>query len=1447
MHEHLFNTTTDSNLPDMSDARRALLQKYLRGGLELAPPASSMISRHPSAEPASPSFGQEQIWIHSQLVDDSVLYNEPVTVRRTGPLDVSALKQSLNEIIRRHEAWRTNFAIQNGRLVQVINPSLDLEVPLVDLRALDESERESEALRLATRDARRSFDLSQGPLLRALLIRLSDNDHRLYLTLHQIIFDGVSLYSVFLPELASLYEAFIKGDPSPLPEPPIQYADFAHWQREQTQDEAVSDELAYWKQKLAGAPAALELPTDHTRPAIQTFRGRQLSFKFSQALSESLKALSRREGTTLFMTLLAAFQTMLHRYTDQDDLVVGTVTTSRKRSEFDEMLGFFLNTLVLRTDLSGDPTFRELLGRVRAVTVDALSHDNVPFHRLVKELERERDLGRNPLFQVMFVFEPPLPSPRPGWELSQVDVDAGIARVDLYLELDDRPEGLVGRFRYNRDLFDADTITRMLEHLTTLLEGLVANPERAISDYPLLAETQTARELIQLDDVRPTNLFTTFAKNEIEQSITDRFESQVSKHPKRIAIKSARHEWSYEELDRRVNQVAQAILNLSGEGEERIALLFEHDAPMIAGMLGALKAGKTYVPLDPNHPSERLAKIIEHSEATAVLTDSRNIALARQVWSAVAERSADTALDQIHVSESKAPSPLRSAGALQKCLINIDDENSFGDTISLPVIDPDRLAYILYTSGSTGQPKGVMQNHRNVLHYIRAYTNNLHLNADDRLTLLSSYCFDASVMDIYGALLNGATLYPIDLKQEGLAGLSQTLIEEEITVYHSTPTVYRYFVNTVAQTSVCDFPRQNHRLKSVPLKFPNLRLIVLGGEKVNRADVELYQKHFSDDCIFVNGFGPTEATVVLQNFINKQSRISGDSIPVGFPVEDTEVLLLNKADKPSEIAGEIAIKSKHVALGYWRNPAATSTAFDSSSDLKGVIYKTGDMGRRLPDGSIRFEGRKDFQVKIRGHRVELGEIESALSQHPAVGECVVVANENATGDKRLVAYIVTPTTTFMGGANTPQALIPNPSSNGRGDLRDFLKQKLPEYMLPSSFVILDSLPLTASGKLNRLALPAPVESVNQATIVLPQTPLEKSLTAIWADLLEVEAIGVQDNFFDLGGHSLLAVRLFAQIEKKLDKRLPLATLFQAPTVAQLAAVIQRDWTPEWSSLVAINAIEPAVQPDTKAPFFCVHALGGNVLEYRDLARHVGNARPFYGLQSAGLDGQHAAHTRVEDMAAHYIKEMRELQPVGPYFIGGRSLGGVVAFEMAQQLRAQGAEIGLLALLDTYPSGYAKLLRNEATYAAAIGRGLSRMKSHLANLRSLQVKDKLAYLAKKARFAPSKIKSQLWRRVYRAYENLGKPLPKTLRDIKEFNSLAVRSYVPKVYDGRVTLFWASKDLRTSKDLVEGWRALAGGGLEVHEIPGTHLDIIKEPHVGELAAKLRTCLDTAQTNK
>jgi amino acid adenylation domain-containing protein len=1431
-------------LPGISEAKRRLLEMRLRGEVQQQPAASKSITPLPSDAVRQLSFAQERLWFLNQLTPGSAVFNVPLAVRLSGPIEPQTLERSVNEIVRRHEALRTTFANVDGRALPVSSPELSVKLQLVDLTSLPGESREAKAHSLLSATAAAPFDLAVGPLIRTTLVKLDEEQHVFLVVMHHIVSDGWSLV-LFFQELSTLYVAFTRGEESPLRDLAVQYADYAAWQREWLQGKTLQTQINYWKNKLGGEVPALELPTDRPRPAVQTFNGARRWLTLPEPLTDAVLALSQREGATLFMTMLAAFKVLLYRYTGQEDVIVGSPIANRPQSETESLIGFFLNNLALRSDLSGNPSFRETLARVRTTALEAYANQDVPFEKLIDALKPTRDLSRTPIFQVyfnLFNFGAEIKLPGSDETVSFVEAwaqsDEDLSKFDLtlYAGLQDRELKLA--FVYKTDLFDAATIELMLAHFTALLEAVVAEPDETIANFSLSTGPQ-----VQPKSIRPTNSFIEFRKQEIEQSITDRFASQVEKYAERVAIKTRNHEWTYEQLNTTVNRVAQQIVGTAGAlarngspnstpvCEERIALLFEHDAPMIAGMLGALRAGKTYVPLDPHHPAERLAQIIEHCQATAILTNNKNLALARdlteRVWSAVAERSSNNALDEISPPESKAPS-LRSATPLQNRLLNIVniDHLTRDSQVELPTVDPSQLAYILYTSGSTGQPKGVMQNHRNVLHYIRVYTNNLHLNAADRLTLFSSYCFDASVMDIYGALLNGATLFPIDLKEDGLAGLPEQLIADEITVYHSTPTVYRHFVNELGGATR-------------KFNFTKLRVAVLGGEKVTRADVESYQRHFASDCLFVNGLGPTEATVTLQNFIDKQTKITGESVPIGFPVENTDVLLLNKSGKPAEVCGEIAIKSEHVALGYWKNPEATARAFSTNGDGPHVrTYRTGDMGRRLPDGSIRFEGRKDFQIKIRGFRVELGEIEAVLGSHAQVRECAVVALENNGGDTKLIAYVV------------PTATVPSL----RTELRDFLKQKLPEYMVPGAFIVIDSLPLTASGKLNRRALPAP-ESLECDTVdtrkVDPRTPLQALLVAIWSGLLGVTTIGIDDNFFELGGHSMLAVLLFAQIEKRLGKRLPLATLFQAPTVAQLAAVIQKDWTSEWSSLVAINPVERA-QDISKPPFFCVHALGGNVLEYYDLAKHLGADQPFYGLQSVGLDGSGAPHTRVEDMAAHYIKEMRELQPEGPYFIGGRSLGGMVAFEMAQQLKAQGQTIGLLALLDTYPSGYAKLFRNEGTLRAALARAWKRTKAHLANLQTLSVNDGLSYLFKKARFAPRKLKSQVWRRLYNAYEKLdqsfeilGRPLPRAFRDVKEFNSLAVRDYTPKVYDGKVTLFWASADLRTSIDLVEGWRALAGGGMEVHEIPGSHLDIIKEPHVGELATKLSSCLDRAQS--
>ncbi|HSP61988.1 MAG TPA: amino acid adenylation domain-containing protein [Pyrinomonadaceae bacterium] len=1384
MQEHFSNPAAEPGLATISEAKRALLQKYLRGEVDDDLRSSGAIARRLPATAPQLSFAQERLWFLDQLMPGSPVFNVPIAVRLSTPIDVSALQSSLREIARRHEVFRTTFITVEGKPEPVIAADLDLQLAVVDLTTLRAPEREAEARRLIKEEAQRPFNLACGPLIRTGLIRLSEQESIFLLTMHHIISDGWSIV-LFFQELSALHRAFANGHDSPLAELSIQYADYAAWQREWLRGEVLDRQLSYWKNQLSGELPVLELPTDRPRPAMQTYPGARAGLTLSRELSHALLALSQREGVTLFMTLLAGFKVLLHHYTGQDDIIIGSPIANRPRAETEKLIGFFLNNLALRTDLSGDPGFRELLSRVRKTALDAYANQDVPFEKIIEELKPERDLSRSAIFQIYFNLfsfgdEIDLPGTTPqtisfvdGWLHSEENQ----SKFDLTLYAGLQDETLKLAFVYNSDLFEESSIARMLEHLRSLLTGIVADPETPISDLALSDKPDVS---IAENDIRPANAFARFERSEVEQPITKRFEAIVGKYSTRVAVKTGNHEWSYAELNAKGNQIAHSILKLCRDGEARIALLFAHDAPMIAGMLGVLKAGKTYVPLDPSYPVGRLSQLLGDSQATAIVTNEENLKLARSL-SGVAVLNVD-ALD------SSVPS---------------------GD-LNLS-IDPRNLAYILYTSGSTGQPKGVMQNHRNVLHFIRAYTNNLHVNADDRLTLLSSYCFDAAVMDIYGALLNGATLYPLDIKEYGLNALCETLGQQGITIYHSTPTVYRYFVSEMKGRA----------------EFPRLRLVVLGGEEVTPSDVELYRENFADDCLLVNGLGPTESTVSLQYFINKQTAISAARVPVGSPVDDTEVFLLNRAGKRSEMYGEIAIKSEHVALGYWRNTAATGAAFGTSptrgpqtGSPAGVgavregsngcrVYRTGDMGRRLADGSFVFAGRKDLQVKIRGVRVEPGEIESALTKLPRVRECVVIATANGSSDRRLVAYVV---------PRQGESLVTN-------DLRSCLQGKLPDYMVPSAFVVLDELPLTSSGKLNRRALPAPEISDRNAGIAgaAPRTPTENLLVEIWRDVLGVAHIGIHENFFDLGGHSLLAVRLFAQVEKRFGRRWPLATLFQAPTIAQFAAKIEKEWSPKWSSLVAIK-------PDgSKLPFFCVHGLGGNVLEFSDLSRHLDRDQPFYGLQSQGLDGKQPLLDSVEEMAAHYLKEVRELQPVGPYLIGGRSLGGTIAFEMARQLRTDGQEIGLLALLDTYPAQPARLAR--------------RLAGHLTNLKRLPLQEKFAYLAQKARFVPHKIKGRVWRTIYDSLQKVGRTLPRMLHSVTEFNSLAAHRYVPQAYDGKVTLFWACDDLRASNDLVKGWRALAMGGIEVQEIPGTHLNIIKEPHVAELANKLTECLQRA----
>ncbi len=892
-----------------------------------------------------------------------------------------------------------------------------------------------------------------------------------------------------------------------------------------------------------------------------------------------------------------------------------------------------------------------------------------------------------------------------------------------------------------------------------------------------------SQKAIRSKCLRTSQSFVAFKEEETEQSIPVRFERTVCKYRDKAAVKTRSGTVSYEELNKTANRITRAILAhsaLQGRSEQPIALFFGHGAAMIAAILAVLKTGRIYVPVDPAFPRSRSEYMLENSQAGLVLTNNESLSRAREL-----------AGNSLHV-------------------LNIDeiDSNLSHENPDLK-ISSDTYAYILYTSGSTGKPKGVVQTHRNVLHDVMEYTNTLYISSADRMTLLYSYSVNGAVRGIFGALLNGATLFPLDVNREGLAALTDLLIQNEITFYHSVPTVFRNFVAALSGNE----------------RFPALRVIRFGGERVLARDVELYKSHFPDHCVLYTGMGATETGHIADYFIDKQTSIPGSVVPTGYAVEGKEVLLLDGAGGevgPQQV-GEIAVKSNYLSPGYWRKPELTQSVFLSDPTGGSTrIYRTGDLGRLRPDGCIEHLGRKDFQAKVRGFRVEVAETEMALLAFSGIKEAVVVVREDQPSDQQLVGYLV--------AAGHPALSI--------SALRSYLKDRLPDYMVPSAFVMMDALPLTPNGKINRLALPPPGQNrpESETQFVAPRNPLELQLKRIWERVLGVHHIGVSDNFLDLGGHSLLAVRLAGQIENALGKHLTPIVLFQSPTIRQLAELLSSgSWTTAWASLV------PFQPSGTKQPFFWVHGDSSNIF----LPRYLGPDQPLYGLEHQGLDGTLPRHTEVETIAAHYLKEIRTVEPAGPYFLGGYSFGGVVAFEIAQQLRNHGEEVALLFLLDSHFPGDALADFSGGPVNKTVFR--DEVQRHLHKFARLNAREKLDYVALRI---SSKIKHRTdpARKVVRKalcslYVTIGRDLPPTLRSpyILGIYNKARRSYEARPYSGRAIYVKSSK---RSDDYQSNWARLIRGGLESIEVPGDHLDMIKEVSVRIWANQLRTALEQAQ---
>jgi amino acid adenylation domain-containing protein len=1081
-------TDLGAALRNLTPQQRDLLLKRLeKEGRGAARPQGERIPVRPRAAGENefpPSFAQQRLWFLDRLESGSPLYNIPAAFEMTGPLDAPALEAALREVVRRHEALRTTFADRSEGPVQVIHRRGEPPFAVADLRALPVGERRAEAWRRAAGEARRPFDLQRGPLLRALLLRLSAEEHLVVLTIHHIVSDGWSM-GVLVREIAALYPAFAAGSAPVLPELPVQYADFAVWQRQRLQGEVLERDLTFWRERLAGAPVALDLPTDRPRPAVQTFHGAQASFRLGPEGLAALRRAGQGAGLTLFMQILCAWELLLQRWTGQDVLLVGSPIAGRAHPEVQGVIGLFVNTLVLRGDLTGEPTLGELLARVRETALAAFAHQELPFGRLVQELRPQRDLARPPLVQALLILQRAEAEALelPGLRLVPRDLDTGTAKLELTLQLTEGSDGVSGWIEFNTDLFERATAERMAAGLAVLLAAFPGALEAPASELPVL----TAAERRQLAEWNATGRIWPG-----ETLLHELFEQQAARAPGAPAVSCAGESLTYRELDERANRLARALRRRGVGPEVRVGLCVERSAAMVVALLGVLKAGGAYVPLDPGHPAERLALILEDSAVAVLLTEERLLAA------------------------------LPAGGAEALCLDRDAAEIAAEDTGALErLAAAENLAYVIYTSGSTGRPKGVQLPHRAVVNFLRAMAERPGLAAGGVMPALTTLSFDIAGLEIYLPLAAGGRVEVV-AREEAADGrrLAARLARAGVTAVQATPATWRLLVTAGWRG------------------MPGLR-ILCGGEALPR---DLAGHLLARGAELWNVYGPTETAVW-----STAGRVApGEgAVPLGEPIANTALYVVDRSFRlaPLGAAGELLIGGAGLARGYLGRPELTAERFVPhpwSQEPGARLYRTGDLARRRPAGGLEFLGRIDHQVKVRGFRIELGEIEAALSRHPAVAQAVVTARREGE-ESRLVAYVVP-------AGEAPPA----------GGLREHLRRSLPEYMLPSAFVVLGALPLNPSGKVDRKALPAPEgtrEAASAAVYADPGNELERTLAGVWREVLKVDRVGVDDNFFDLGGHSLLAAQVHARLAGLAEREVELLDLFRYPTVASLAAFL----------------------------------------------------------------------------------------------------------------------------------------------------------------------------------------------------------------------------------------------------------------------------------------------------
>jgi len=1153
------------------------------------------------------SFAQQRLWFMDRLHPESTFYNISGAVRLLGELELAALEQALSTVAERHQVFRTRFALNNEEPVQVVEKDARLALEHEDLRPLTPEEREHHFRKKIAAAYRKPFNLNRAPLARAILLRLGEKEHVLFVSMHHIVCDGWSI-NLLIRELTELYAAFNQGRPSSLPALPVQYVDYARWQHEYLKGPVLERHLSYWRSQLSNAPA-LNLPTDRPRPALESFSGAYCGFVVPLELTAGLKNLARSQSSTLFMVLLAAWETLLYRYSGQADLTLGMPVANRSLPETEGLIGFFVNTLVLRSNLEGTPAFTQVLQQAKEITLEAYDHQDLPFEKLVAHLRPERSLSQTPLFRVMFnwVNMPPASLKFSGITWEPVPQEHLTANFDLTLTAGEHEGSLRAGFEYSTDLYDEPTIAQMAKHFLMILGAITKNPESPIATMPLLTDQERKQLLLQWNQTGVD-----FGQMVCVHQL---IELQSRQTPDAIAIIADDALITYAELDQRASQIAHWLQSRGVRVETRVGVCQGRSAKMLVVLLGILKAGGAYVPLDPSYPLARLRYMVEDSGLKLLLT------------------------------ETSLRDHLSSLPAVCVYLDSLTEALDHPRTLVPVAITPANAAYIIYTSGSTGMSKGVVGLHSSVVNQVLWMKAAFNLSSSDRVIHKASASFDASIAEIFAPLAAGSQVIVAGPEaHRDIDSLIRTIKDREVTFIDLPPTLLRALL-------------EHPEIK----QCTSLRHVVSGGEAL-AADLQAQATTLLSAQIY-NTYGPTETTV-QSTFWVCSAEPHTRSVPIGRPIANTRVYVLDSNGEPTPVGvdGELCIGGAGLARGYLNRPALTADKFvpDLFSPMAGDrLYKTGDRVRWRRDGALEFLGRIDDQVKVRGFRIEPGEIESTMLAHPQVREVAVVVQDGSGNGKNIVAFV---------------ALEKNAQTQVQ-ELRQYAKNLLPFYMRPNHYLLMEQLPLNANGKIDRNSLSQMQLPDETRKDIVPQTATEKILCRIWADVLKQEEVGVEDDFFALGGHSLLAVNLVSQIARLLRCDVALDKIFEHSTPRQMARWISdKNGGHERSALVCMNK-----GLDQWPPLFLTYPVGGNVLCYSDLARFINRDKPFYALQAPPDEGPQPR--TLEGIAASCLRSIQQRHRGGNYHLGGWSFGGMLAFEMAHQATAAGDPPAALYLID----------------------------------------------------------------------------------------------------------------------------------------------------------------------